>query len=160
MIEFAYVAFGSNSGNVDPRAVVIALSNRKIRVLRTANIYESRPAEGVAGGNFTNTVFECEKSGSVRDFLKLLQDTENEMGSKVRKNMEARTCDLDLLLWGEDVFDMPDLKVPHPRLHRRDFVLAPLCDLIPDEALPLSGKTPRRLLMELTVRSLIGKLPE
>ena len=53
----------------------------------------------------------------------------------------ARTLDLDLLLWGDCVIDLPGLVVPHPRMHQRSFVLDPLCDLVPDAVHPLLGET-------------------
>ena len=53
----------------------------------------------------------------------------------------ARTLDLDLLLWGNCVIDLPGLVVPHPRMHQRSFVLDPLCDLVPDAVHPLLGET-------------------
>jgi len=58
----------------------------------------------------------------------------------------ARTLDLDLLLYGEWVADIPQLTLPHPRLHERAFVLAPLCDLIPEARHPSLGMTYRQLL--------------
>lgn len=160
VIEHAYVAFGSNVGSILPRDVIVEMERRGIAVPRRAKSYESRPAEGVTGGTFINTVFECERRDSPEEFLRTLQGIELLFGSRVDKHMTERTCDLDLLLWGDNIIDMPNLKVPHPRMRFRDFVLAPLCDLIPDEPLPIFGKPPCDLLSELTVRYIIRQIPE
>jgi 2-amino-4-hydroxy-6-hydroxymethyldihydropteridine diphosphokinase len=140
--------------------VIAELEKRGISVLRSAHSYESLPAEGVTGGNFLNTVFECERTGEPEKFLGILHEVEIALGSRVNKEMQARTCDLDLLLWGNEIIDLPSLTIPHPGMLIRDFVLAPLCDLIPDEPLPVPKKAPRDLLADMTVRYIIRQIPE
>ena len=104
--------------------------------MRTSSLYFSEPWGGAEGGVFTNAVLEVRRSGTARAFLEQLQAVEESLGRVRKKALAARTCDLDLLLWGHDVIHDPDLSVPHPRMTERKFVLAPLCELIPNQLHP------------------------
>jgi 2-amino-4-hydroxy-6-hydroxymethyldihydropteridine diphosphokinase len=122
------------------------LTGRGLRVLRCSGLYEAEPWGGAPGGNFTNAVLEMQRDGEVREFLRVLQSAEVALGRTRREPNAPRTCDLDLLLWGSDTMDLPELVVPHPRLGERRFVLLPLCDLIPDGLHPRFNRTFRELL--------------
>lgn len=79
--------------------------------------------------------------------LRLLQSIEQNQGrERGPERWLPRTLDLDLLLYGDQVIDLPHLQIPHPRMHERNFVLAPLFDLAPDLVLP--DGTPLRALAE------------
>jgi 2-amino-4-hydroxy-6-hydroxymethyldihydropteridine diphosphokinase len=138
MIEYAYVAFGSNEGDrlKNLGEVMKEFGQRGLHLRRMARLYASKPAEDVSGEIFLNTVLECGRNLPMEAFFAVLQRIELSLGSVNKKNGTSRTCDLDLLLWGNQVVDTPDLIVPHPRIMQRDFVLRPLCDLIPNEILP------------------------
>jgi 2-amino-4-hydroxy-6-hydroxymethyldihydropteridine diphosphokinase len=111
-----------------------------------SRLYESEPWGGAAGGNFTNAVLEIACTGEAHVFLRLLQSVEVARGRARREVNEPRTCDLDLLLWGADSIDTPELVVPHSRLAQRRFVLVPLCEVIPDGIHPRWNRTFRELL--------------
>ena len=74
---------------------------------------------------------------------------ETALGRTRERPYAPRRCDLDLLFWNDDVITEPDLCVPHPRIAERNFVLIPLCDLIPDAVHPALGQT----LAELSAAS-------
>jgi 2-amino-4-hydroxy-6-hydroxymethyldihydropteridine diphosphokinase len=78
--------------------------------------------------------------------LKTLLRIEADMGRVRERPMTARVCDLDLLLWGDEMIMETELIVPHPRLHMRKFVLIPLCDLIPDVVHPAFNRSFSALL--------------
>lgn len=158
MIENAFVAFGGNLGDRDKNLcdVLKEFGIRRFHLKSIARVYWSRPADGVQGGDFLNTVFEFKRDQEISEFFEALQRIEIVLGSQNMKSGGERTCDLDLLLWGEDVISSPKLTVPHPRLHLRDFVLAPLSDLIPNEKLPRIGQTPAELLAAVEERYIIG----
>ena len=142
-VEHAYVGFGSNLGDgpVLFAAARSELTGRGLRFLRCSALYETQPWGGAPGGDFTNAVLEIERDGEAREFLSVLQNVEIALGRTRRERNAPRICDLDLLLWGSDTMDSPELVVPHPRLGERRFVLLPLCDLIPDGVHPRLNKT-------------------
>lgn len=157
MIEHVYIGFGANLGDRHANfASVIRLLRGRARVLRVANLVESLPVDGVEGGTFLNTVIECERHGGPHDFMLMLQQIELEVGAANDKLGGARTCDLDILLWGESVIDLPDLRVPHPRMHLRDFYLVPLCELISAELHPVRGVSFAQLLADVDLHSVVG----
>ncbi len=148
MIRHAYVAFGTNEGDLKKNLsnTLMEIGEHGIHLLGIAQCCMSKPAEGVEGGVFMNTVFECGREMPVEKFFAILQRTEATLGAANKKNGGARECDLDLLLWGNQFIAQTNLTVPHPRMLRRDFVLKPLCELIPDETMPGSTLTFREHL--------------
>lgn len=114
--------------------------------MRSSGLYETEPWGGAPGGDYTNAVLEVQRVGEAREFLHVLLSVEGALGRTRRERNEPRTCDLDLLLWGSDVMNEPELVVPHPRLTQRRFVLVPLCDLIPNGIHPRLNRTFRELL--------------
>lgn len=146
------MGFGSNIGNgaANFDEVIRRFAVREIDVLRISSLYETEPWGGAEGGPFTNAVMEVARGESPRSLWNRLCEIETLMGRERRRPLEPRTCDLDLLLWGDAVVDEPDLRVPHPRMAQRKFVLVPLCELIPDEVHPELGCTFTELLRTCT----------
>lgn len=144
----AYVGFGSNLGDGAKsfRETLGELATRGVEVLRTSALYFSEPWGGVGGGVFTNAVLEVRRCGTARAFFETLQAVEISRGRTREKPLAARTCDLDLLLWGDEIIRDPDLRVPHPRMTERKFVLVPLCELIPNSIHPERRSTFAELL--------------
>lgn len=157
MIKYAYVAFGSNVGDRVKNLgdVMKEFGVRGIHMKRMASLYASSPADGVQGFMFLNTVIECNTDLPPRKFFEHLQRIENALGSPNQKNGAERICDLDLLLFGQQMLAFPDLIVPHPRLIERDFVLKPLCDLIPDEIMPGMKSTFAELLASCQINTIV-----
>jgi 2-amino-4-hydroxy-6-hydroxymethyldihydropteridine diphosphokinase len=127
-------------------ATLHELDRVDLRVLRCSDLYETEPWGGAGGSDYTNAVMEIARRGPVHEFWRDLQSVESALGRVRRGHYGPRTCDLDLLLWGSETVDSPELTVPHPRLAERRFVLHPLCDLIPHGVHPILKKTFRELL--------------
>ncbi|MBI5811719.1 MAG: 2-amino-4-hydroxy-6-hydroxymethyldihydropteridine diphosphokinase [Meiothermus silvanus] len=157
-----YIALGSNLGD---RAgyLLLALSRLsslpQTRLSRLSQVYQTDPVgppvkshsdpamAGTQGqGPYLNMVAEIESGLEPQSLLQALLEIEKSLGRERTVRWGARTLDLDLLLYGEWVADIPQLTLPHPRLHERAFVLAPLCDLIPEARHPNLGMTYRQLL--------------
>lgn len=160
-VEYGYIAFGANLGD---RAatfahVCAALPEHGIRLLRTSPLYETAPWGGVEGGPFLNAVFEVRREVEPDIALHILQEIENRFGRQRPRAQAARTCDLDILLWGNTIFSTSTLTVPHPRFHLRKFTLIPLCDLVPDLAHPLLRKSFQCLLDECTDSLDVTRVP-
>ena len=95
-------------------------------------VYETEPFGNADQPKFLNAAVELETSLEPMVLLKSLQRVEHHMGRVRQVKWEPRVIDLDILYFGSQVIDTPELKVPHPELSLRGFVLVPLCDLIPD----------------------------
>lgn len=143
----AYVGLGANLG--DPltalRQAVDALAALPGTVgLRLSPLYRTAPVEA-SGPDFLNAVAELHTTVQAPELLAQLQAIEERHGRRRPWRNAPRTLDLDVLLWGEERIQRPDLQVPHPRMHLRAFVLAPLLDLDPQAVVP--GHGPARALL-------------
>ena len=140
----AYVALGSNLGDRAAQlgaAVAGLAATPGARLLACSSLYETEPVGPPGQGPYLNAVVLLETSLAPRALLARLHELERaawRTRSGVRN--EARTLDLDLLLYGERCIDEPGLAVPHPRLHERPFVLAPLRELAPEALHPGLGR--------------------
>lgn len=149
MIEFfghrAFIAFGSNLA--DPAAQVRrafeALGNLpESRLITHSSLYRTAPVGYADQPDFINAVALIETRLSAPALLHALLDIEHEFG-RVREFLNApRILDLDLLIYDELIHHEHGLTVPHPRMHERGFVLAPLVEIAPDCVIP--GRGPAR----------------
>jgi 2-amino-4-hydroxy-6-hydroxymethyldihydropteridine diphosphokinase len=135
----AYVGIGSNLGDrlENLRTAVRELAGTPdVRFVRSSSVYETAPVGGPEQGDFLNAVVEISTELEPRALLEALQLIENELGRVRAERFGPRTIDLDLLLYGDEEIDEPDLTVPHPRMHERAFVVVPLMELEAGDALP------------------------
>ena len=145
----AFVGVGSNLGD---RWAHLAHAGRALRashgvaLVRASRVFDAAPL-GPPQPRYLNAVLEVETSLPPLALLDLLQEIER-TGGRVRSAVRwsARTLDLDLLLYGDEVLRHPRLHVPHPGLAARRFVLAPLAQLCPERVVPGTGKTVAQLL--------------
>jgi 2-amino-4-hydroxy-6-hydroxymethyldihydropteridine diphosphokinase len=141
----AYVALGSNLGDREGtlRAALEALAAEPgIDVVAVSRFYDTEPVGYVDQPRFLNGAAALETELPARELLERLLAVELRFG-RSREDVPAqgpRTLDLDLLLYGDAEIDEPGLRVPHPRLHERRFVLEPLADLDPALEVPGNGQ--------------------
>jgi 2-amino-4-hydroxy-6-hydroxymethyldihydropteridine diphosphokinase len=145
----AYVGVGSNLGD---RWAHLALTanmlhrSPRVALLRASRVYDTAPI-GPPQPNYLNAVLELETELPPRALHAVLQLAENAAGrrrSTVR--WSPRTLDLDLLLYGDEVILDQRLRVPHPEISVRRFVLAPLAELCPERVIPGIARTVNELL--------------
>ncbi len=134
----AFVALGANLG--DPRRAIVeaidALGELPgTRLLSVSSLYRSAPIDST-GPDFLNAVVEIETPLAPEALLDALQAIERAHGRDRPYANAPRTLDLDLLLHGEGVVDTVRLRLPHPRMHLRAFVLAPLAEIDPMLRIP------------------------
>jgi 2-amino-4-hydroxy-6-hydroxymethyldihydropteridine diphosphokinase len=143
----AWIGLGANLG--DPRATLDAAFERlaalpAATLLRRSSLYRTAPIDS-GGPDYLNAVAEIATTLAPHELLALLQGIEREHGRERPYRNAPRTLDLDLLLFDDQVLTAPDLALPHPRLHERAFVLAPLAELTPDLVVPGPGPVGRLL---------------
>lgn len=154
-----YIGIGSNLGERrencrEARRRISALP--KTRVVKESSLYESEP-HGDATTWFANSVIEIETDLNATELLKRLQVIEEEMGRKRVKGKRwgARIIDLDILLFDAEIINKKTLRVPHPRLPERRFVLLPLSELAPQLIHPALNATISQLLAKTPDRKKI-----
>jgi 2-amino-4-hydroxy-6-hydroxymethyldihydropteridine diphosphokinase len=148
----AYIGLGSNLGAREAtlRQALVDLAQREgVRVIKASSFIETEPVGGPPQGPFMNAVAELVTSLSPRDLLRALQRVENGFRRTRTVRWGPRTLDLDLLLYEDRIICEPGLQVPHPLMHRRRFVLEPLCEIAPQARHPLMNRTARELLNDL-----------
>jgi 2-amino-4-hydroxy-6-hydroxymethyldihydropteridine diphosphokinase len=157
--ETAYLSLGSNLGDraANLRTAVAQLDVAG-RLLAVSALYETQPVEVPDQPWFLNCVAAIETDKTPRELLKLALQVEAGMGRLRMREKGARKIDIDVVLFGDRVVDEPGLKIPHPAMHQRRFVLEPLVEIAPEARHPELGKTARELLAALpggqTVRRL------
>lgn len=159
-MTLAHVALGANLG--DPVATVKAALKAlaelpQSRLVQASSLYRTAPVGLRHQPDFINAVAAIDTGLSAEQLLAQLFVIEGHFG-RTRSVINApRTLDLDLLLFGDLVFAKPALTVPHPRLHLRAFVLAPLLEISPDIVLP--GLPPAATLLAACADQRIALLP-
>jgi 2-amino-4-hydroxy-6-hydroxymethyldihydropteridine diphosphokinase len=147
----AFIGIGANLGERE-RSIQDALrlleAHAGIEVVAVSRIRETDPVGVVDQPRFLNAAAKVRTTLAPRVLLDRLLGIERELGRVRVERYGPRTIDLDLLVYGDEVVEEPGLRVPHPRLHERRFVLEPLNDLDPGLLVPGLGE----------VRALLAKL--
>jgi 2-amino-4-hydroxy-6-hydroxymethyldihydropteridine diphosphokinase len=147
-VSLAYVGIGSNL--LDPAAQVkSALAELarlpRSRLLKASSLYRTSPVGHTEQPDFVNAVASLETSLQPAELLAELQKIETQHGRQRSFKDAPRSLDLDLLLFDEIIQATADLKLPHPRMHQRAFVLKPLLEIAPGIAIPGVGPAAARL---------------
>jgi len=158
-----YIGIGSNLGDRKANALEAVDRITKLpgtRIVRASSLYESEPL-GDAKTWFVNSVIEVETDLASDAMLKRTKAIEEAMGRKRVKGKRwgSRIIDLDILLWNQEVIQKRNLKVPHPEMHKRRFVLLPLAELAPHVIHPQLGTSVSALLATVADPKRVTLLP-
>lgn len=155
--HIAYIALGANLGDRAHnlrRGLAILSKHPDIEVIQVSSFLENPSIGGpIDAPPFLNAAAELRTPLSPLDLLKILLSIEQQLGRVRTSKNEPRPLDLDLLLYDNLIAQKPDLLIPHPRMHERRFVLAPMSQIAPDVVHPAIGLSMRDLLAQLEVES-------
>lgn len=129
--KMVYLSLGSNVGDREAnlRAGIVALAGAGVRVTRVSAFYETAPVDYLEQTWFVNCVVEGGTELPAPELLRSLREIETRLGSKKVVAKGPRLLDMDILLYGAEMIDTPELQVPHPRMQMRRFVLVPLAEI-------------------------------
>jgi 2-amino-4-hydroxy-6-hydroxymethyldihydropteridine diphosphokinase len=149
----ALIGLGSNLGDrpANLTGAIAALGQVPgITVRGISSIHETKPVGGPPGqGMFLNAVVGIETALEPLPLLHVLQEIEARFGRARTVHWGERTLDLDLLLFDGRILDTPELRLPHPRMHTRRFVLEPLLEVAPTAVDPVTGRAFAAILADL-----------
>ena len=148
--EAVYLSLGSNLGDRAANLhAAIAQLGAAGTVRAVSALYETQPVDVPDQPWFLNCAVALETASTPRELLKFVLAIEEKMGRLRMREKGPRKIDIDILLFGERMVEEPGLKIPHPSLHERRFVLEPLVEIAPEVQHPVLKKTARELLAAL-----------
>lgn len=152
-METVFIGIGGNLG--DARGICLGAiealrQRREIDVQKVSSLYRTRPLGPIVQEWFINAAVQCRSRVEPEALLAVLMDIEEQFGRKRDVRWGPRTLDLDLLAFGDRIVSLPNLRIPHPGLHERLFVLVPLAEIAPKWVHPELWMTAEDLLKRLS----------
>jgi 2-amino-4-hydroxy-6-hydroxymethyldihydropteridine diphosphokinase len=138
-----YLGLGSNLGDRAAhvtRAIELLDASSGLSIARASSIYETAPWGEEQQRAFLNAVVAAQSDIAPGELLALTQSVEQTMGRRRTRKWGPRVIDIDILLYGEHIVEEAELRVPHPLLTERQFMLVPLLEVAPDLTLPGGGR--------------------
>jgi 2-amino-4-hydroxy-6-hydroxymethyldihydropteridine diphosphokinase len=140
-----YLSLGSNLGNRQENLDrALKLLSERMRIGKVSSIYDTEPIGPVSQPRFLNLACEAFTRLTPEGLLALVKGIEAKMGRYSRSG-EPRIIDIDILLYGDQTVNKPDLVIPHPGMAERSFVLIPLAEIAPDVIHPVLQKPIKEL---------------
>jgi 2-amino-4-hydroxy-6-hydroxymethyldihydropteridine diphosphokinase len=148
------LSLGGNKGDREKLLFrAIEQLNDHFQLLKVSKIYETSAWGGVAKGDFLNQLAMISTSLEPEDVLDIIRGIEFDLGRTREEPWGDRTMDIDILYFGDRTIDTERLKIPHPFIAERKFVLVPLAELLPDKIHPNTGITSSQMLSACEDRS-------
>ncbi|MFZ3122129.1 MAG: 2-amino-4-hydroxy-6-hydroxymethyldihydropteridine diphosphokinase [Thermodesulfovibrionales bacterium] len=150
-MAIAYISIGSNLGDREEncRQAIKLIEKNGIVVRKQSRMYETEPWGVKDQPKFINMAIEAETDKKPEELLRVLEETEKEIGRTETVKWGPRVIDLDILFYDDLILKTQDLEIPHPYMHERAFVLKPLCEIAPDKKHPVIKKTVKQMLKNL-----------
>jgi 2-amino-4-hydroxy-6-hydroxymethyldihydropteridine diphosphokinase len=151
-----YLALGSNMGKRrnNLKKALNLIEECGIKIIKKSKIYETKAVSKVEQDDFLNMCVEAKTRHSPEKVLRAIQIVEKQAGRKRKEKKRAgyekpRVIDIDILLFNGKIINKRNLKIPHPEMHEREFVLKPLNDIAPEALHPKIKKKISELLKNL-----------
>lgn len=149
----AFLALGSNLGDrlaALEGACAMLREEPDVEIVARSRVYETSPVGGPPDqGPYLNAVIAIRTRLTPDELLERAQAIEQRWGRQRSVPNAPRTLDVDLLMYDDAVIDSPRLQLPHPRMHARRFVLAPLAEIAPEQRHSVTQQTVQQLLANL-----------
>ena len=160
MHKVAYLSLGSNLGD---REANLRTAIEKLKAIgnpvAASSFYETEPVEVQSQPWFLNCAVKLDTEKMPRQLIAAILALEQEMGRQRKQQQKGpRTIDIDILLFGSSVIEIPSLTIPHPKMHERRFVLEPLAEIAPDARHPVFKRTIRELRDALPAGQTVKKI--
>jgi len=154
-MAIAYIGIGSNLGNRQENCLraIELLQKKGIIVTKRSSLYKTEPWGVKDQPRFINMAIEIDTSLEPKELLKILKNIEKELGREKSSKWGPRIIDLDILLFDDIILNEDNLKIPHPLMQERDFVLRPLCEIAPDIYHPLLKLSMYELMQKIHRKS-------
>lgn len=159
-MHITYIILGSNLGN-RRKYISTAISEigTKLGIIgKSSSLYETASWGRQDQPDFLNQVIELKTNLKPQDLLSGILGIEADLGRKRLEKWGSRVIDIDILLYGDQVINEPELSIPHPYLAVRRFCLMPLCEIAPEFIHPLLNKNIQELLHALSDDLFVKKL--
>jgi 2-amino-4-hydroxy-6-hydroxymethyldihydropteridine diphosphokinase len=155
-----FLSLGSNLGDREKNLTVALslLEKEGVEILKISSLYETQPVDFPEQPWFYNQVAEVRTKTSPESFLKLVKKIEKKIGRKPGLKRGPRIIDIDIILAEDSVIGKKELKIPHPRMEKRNFVLLPLMEISPDTVHPLLKEDIKTLWKKSDDRSVINQI--
>jgi 2-amino-4-hydroxy-6-hydroxymethyldihydropteridine diphosphokinase len=146
-----YLGLGSNMGDrEDNLDRALGFLSPRLRIEKVSSVYDTEPIGNVNQPRFLNLVCQVYTRLAPSELLTLAKGIERKLGRVFGRPNTPRPIDIDILFYGDQVIETPELIIPHPKLTDRAFVLIPLDEIAPDLVHPVNGKTIKQLLKGIT----------
>lgn len=146
----AYIGIGTNLGDKEKNIKnAVRLLKEKCEIIKSSPLYKTEPVGFKNQDWFINCVIEARTKLAPYELLHFLKDIEKSMGRAKAIKYGPRIIDLDILYYGDLILKEKNLTIPHPRMHKRLFILAPLVDISPDFIHPKLKKGIKALIADL-----------
>jgi 2-amino-4-hydroxy-6-hydroxymethyldihydropteridine diphosphokinase len=160
VVEVIYLSLGSNVGapEANLNTAIEALPAAGVVVRRVSSFYVTEPVDYLEQAWFLNSVVKADTELPALSLLRAVRGIESKMGSTKSIAKGPRLIDIDILLYGQQKIDTPELQVPHPRMTQRKFVLVPLTEIAPGLRHPAWCGTVEQLLAETPDKSKVQRV--
>ncbi len=148
-LQIVYLLLGSNLGNkkeILDKAIEL-LVEKVGTIVSQSKDYETKPWGVTDQPDFLNLAVSIHTHLKPLEILDQTQSIENQLGRVRKEKWGARLIDVDIMFYGNEIIDEPNLKIPHPLMQERDFALIPLAEIAPDFVHPVLGKTISELML-------------